>query len=77
VASAVTHLGSIFSSPGFTDERIELFLARDVEPDGRPIEEGVHTVVMSFEDALLAIDAGRILDAKSVTGLLLARERTG
>jgi ADP-ribose pyrophosphatase len=71
-AMSMEHLASILTSPGFADERIELFLARDVEPAGDPTEGGVSTVVMPFGDALRAIGDGRIQDAKSVAGLLLA-----
>jgi ADP-ribose pyrophosphatase len=71
LAASVEHLGSILTSPGFSDERIELFVARDVEPGGHAIEDGVSTVLMSFESALHAVEDGRIADAKSVTALLL------
>ena len=45
-AASVSHLASILTSPGFTDERIELFLARDVAPGGEAVEDGVSTVLM-------------------------------
>ena len=73
-AESVSHLASILTSPGFTDERIELFLARDVVPGGEATEDGVSTVLLPFDDALKAIRGGRILDAKSVAALLLARD---
>jgi ADP-ribose pyrophosphatase len=74
-AASVEYLATILTSPGFTDERIELFLARDVEPGGEAIEDGVSAVLMPFDDALDAIDAGRIIDAKSVTALLLVQTK--
>lgn len=64
-------LGSMYTSPGFTDERIELFRAEAV-PDGGA-EDGIEVVRMPFEDALSAIHDGRIKDAKTVAGLLLSR----
>lgn len=73
-ATAVEHLAWIFTSPGFADERIELFLTRDVERAGDATEDGLSTVLLSFDAAIQAIRAGRIVDAKSVTGLLLSRE---
>jgi ADP-ribose pyrophosphatase len=74
-ASSVTHLASILTSPGFADERIDLFLARDVEPGGEATDDGVEAVLMSFDEAVEAIGEGRIRDAKTVTGLLLATRR--
>lgn len=64
-------LGVIYTSPGFTDERIDLFLARADDAAG-PGEEGVEVVRMPFANALAAVRSGRIEDAKTVCGLLLA-----
>ena len=65
-------LATIHTSLGFCDERIELFVC-EAEPDGVP-EEGIAVVRMSFEDALQAVRDGRITDAKTVAGLLLAHD---
>lgn len=72
-ATAVEPLGAVLSSPGFTDERIELFLA-EAEPGGNP-EPGVRVVPMPLADAVAAVREGRIVDAKTAVALLLARER--
>lgn len=69
-ASSVRPLGRILSSPGFTDEAVDLYVA-DAEPAGRP-ESGVEVVAMSFEEALAGVASGTITDAKTVAGLLLA-----
>ena len=34
-AARLTHLATILTTPGFTDERIHLFLAQDLREDGR------------------------------------------
>jgi ADP-ribose pyrophosphatase len=68
-------LGSIYTSPGFADERIDLFSAEAAEERDGPPEDGVEMVELSFEEALAAVDDGRIQDAKSVCGLLLVRFR--
>lgn len=73
-ASELEALGIVLSSPGFTDEWMELFLAR-VEDAGGPGEEGVEVVRMSFEHAIEAVRDGRITDGHTVAALLLARER--
>lgn len=73
-ASRLEPLGSIYTSPGFADERIDLFLA-SAEEWGNPAEDGVDVVKMSLTDALAAVTDGRIRDAKSVCALLLAWTR--
>jgi len=75
-AVQVEPLGRILTSPGFADERIELFVARTAserpEVDGEPDVEVLH---VSLPEAIDAVRDGRIVDAKTVAGLLLARER--
>jgi ADP-ribose pyrophosphatase len=69
-AVRVEPLGWIYASPGFLDERVDLFLI-DAEPAGDP-EEGIEVVRMPLRDAVELAVAGGIRDAKSVVGLLLA-----
>ncbi|MGH2572500.1 MAG: NUDIX hydrolase [Actinomycetota bacterium] len=71
-AEEVEPLGSIYTSPGFTDERIELFVARAIH-DREP-EDGIELAPLGFEQALAAVREGRIKDAKTITGLMLARD---
>jgi ADP-ribose pyrophosphatase len=71
-ARTVMPLGSILTSPGFADERIDLFAAEaSAQPVARPAEEGVETVLMPFDEAVEAVSDGTILDAKSAAALLL------
>ena len=66
-------LGWIYTSPGFADERIGLFLARDVEPsDPKPnTDEDIEVVLLPLAEAARAIADGRIVDAKTIVALLL------
>jgi ADP-ribose pyrophosphatase len=73
-AARMDPLASIFTSPGFADERIELFVA-DAEPGAGAGEDGVDVVTMPLDRAFRAVDEGEILDAKTVVGLLLAARR--
>jgi ADP-ribose pyrophosphatase len=67
-------LGWVYTSPGFTDERIALFRADAVPGDVvAGIEEGIELVRMPIEEATAAIRNGRITDLKTVAGLLLVR----
>jgi ADP-ribose pyrophosphatase len=67
-------LGWIWSSPGFCDERIWLYLATDLTPTRQGLE---HDEVLTVETMLLAeaIDQaarGEIVDSKSTCALLRA-----
>ncbi|MCW5621460.1 MAG: NUDIX hydrolase [Burkholderiales bacterium] len=59
---------------GYSDERIELFLARDLAFEGHPGEddEFIETVSMSIDDALARIFAREITEAKTILGVLWA-----
>lgn len=63
-----------YSSPGFSDEVIYLFLARDLVKQEAAGDEGefleVHSLPLS--EALEMISNGEIEDGKTITGLLLA-----
>jgi ADP-ribose pyrophosphatase len=74
-ARNVEHLATIYTSPGFTDERIELFRA-DAEPSGDGGEESVEVVTLPLGRALEAIDRGDIVDAKTIASLLLVGARS-
>ncbi len=76
-AERLVPLSTIYSTPGFTDERIHLFLAFDVSP-GTPAlddDEFVEPVVLTLSDALARVRAGEIVDAKTICTLHLAGER--
>jgi ADP-ribose pyrophosphatase len=68
-AANIEHLATIYTSPGFSDERIELYRA-DAEPTGDGGEEAIEVVTMSLSRAVEAIERGDILDAKTVVALL-------
>jgi ADP-ribose pyrophosphatase len=72
--TSVEPLGRILTSPGYTDEWIDLFLVR-AEPDGEA-EEGIETVVVPLDTAVEMVHRGEIEDAKSALGLLLAAHRS-
>jgi ADP-ribose pyrophosphatase len=68
---------SFFTAPGFCTEYLSLFLATgltDADPGSTPDEEEIEVEWLGLDDALRAIDDGRVVDAKSVAGILwLAR----
>jgi ADP-ribose diphosphatase len=68
-----TRLGVIHTSIAYTDESIELFLAKNLSrQDERKLDQGefLETLTVPFDAALSMIREGRITDAKSVAGLL-------
>jgi len=67
-------LGWIFTTPGFTDEKIWLYLARDLAPTRQDLQhDEVLTVVrMPLVEAVERAVTGDIRDGKSVCALLRA-----
>jgi 8-oxo-dGTP pyrophosphatase MutT (NUDIX family) len=72
-AEAVERIARIHTSPGFTDEIIDLYRAR-AEPEDDP-EEGLEVITVPLSDAVAAVREGRITDAKTAVGVLLVAER--
>ena len=70
-------LGECFSSPGVLTEVIHLFLARGLAPaDAQPEEHEVFEASwVPFDEAVDLAARGQLRDAKTVVGLLWARER--
>jgi ADP-ribose pyrophosphatase len=77
VARRWEKLGEFFSSPGVFTEIIHLFLARDlVATEAQPEEHEVFEAHwIPFEEAVGLAATGRLRDAKSLIGLLWAREK--
>jgi 8-oxo-dGTP pyrophosphatase MutT (NUDIX family) len=73
-----TELGQVYTSPGFTDERITLYLADGVEPvpgatpDAREIAS---LAWVPLARAIQQVQRDDQADAKTTLGLLLARDR--
>lgn len=78
VARELRLLGSVLTSPGFTDERIHLYLALDPDPgEARPEPgESLTPETLPLARALAMTEAGEVEDAKTVTALLLAARAT-
>jgi 8-oxo-dGTP pyrophosphatase MutT (NUDIX family) len=70
------YLGAIVTIPSFCDERIELFLARDLSEQEAQIQpdEVIQAVRVDFAKALAMIRQGEITDAKTVAALHHARD---
>ncbi len=68
------HLATLHPGIGYTDERIELYLARDLTHVGHALDAGefLEVFALPIEEALEWVRQGRITEAKAVTGLLWA-----
>lgn len=73
-AAQVDHLFTMYTTPGFTDEKIHLFLATGLEAGEahREADEFVELAPMPLSEALALIENGEIQDAKTALALFYA-----
>ena len=74
--SNLFELNTFYNSPGYSSELFHLYLAEvtsigEMEPDGHE-EMEMEREIIPLDEALRMIDDGRIVDAKTIIGLLLA-----
>ena len=74
-AGRILKIGSIYTTPGFTDEVIHLYVARDLTPVAQKLDaDEVLTVErLPFKRAIELIRMGEIVDSKTICALLMAR----
>ncbi len=71
-AGRLERLTTIWTTPGFTDERIHLFWAADLTATAhaREPDEFIEVVPRPLSEVLRAIKSGEICDAKTVAAIL-------
>jgi ADP-ribose pyrophosphatase len=71
-----TRIGIIHTAIAYTNEGIEIFLARKLTLGERKLDQGefLETMIVAFDEAIAMIRDGRISDAKTVAALLLVTE---
>jgi len=76
-AERLVPLGSILTTPGFTDEVIWLYEAHGLTGGRRHLDpdEVIEVLEVPFEEAVAMVVRGEIRDAKSVAAILLAKAR--
>ena len=77
-AGRLEKLAEFYNSPGFCDEHSHVFMGLDLEPCGTSFQ-GIEERHMTIEHVAMAdvpglVTSGAIVDAKTIIGLLLARE---
>lgn len=72
VAASLRRLTTIYTTPGFTDERIHLFLASRLSRGETNLDqdEFVEVLTAPLSEVLTMMEDGRIIDAKSLSALL-------
>jgi ADP-ribose pyrophosphatase len=72
IAEEWSRLTVIHTAIAYTDEAIEIFLARKLTKTTPKLDAGefLETITVPFSEALAMVRDGRITDAKTVTGLL-------
>jgi ADP-ribose pyrophosphatase len=78
-AGRLERLGEALADPGLTDERIFLFVARDLRPVARGLDadEYIEVAVTPLSEAYRMADAGEILDAGTLVALYRFRSQAG
>jgi len=64
---------TMYTTPGFTDEKIHIFLASELSAGEAAVErdEFLEVEIMPFATVMEMISAGEIQDAKTIAGLLV------
>jgi len=75
-ARHIRRLTTIYTTPGFTDEVIHIFVAEDLSAGtaSREPDEFMEVQPMLLSGAVAMVHSGEIVDAKTALGLLLAHE---
>jgi ADP-ribose pyrophosphatase len=76
-AGQMEKLYAFYSSPGFSNERIWLFLATDLSPGPQRLEtdEIIEVVKLPLSTALEMVAEGDVCDGKSILGLIAGHAR--
>mgnify|MGYP001564103919 CR=1 FL=1 len=71
-AGSWQHLTTLHPCIGYADERIELYLARDLTQVAHAHDDGefLEVIPLALSEALEWVKSGRITDAKAIIGLL-------
>jgi len=74
-AGRLEPLATFYTTPGFSDEEMRLFLAEDLEPGATALDEDEHLRVerVPLATAIRWVGTGEVCDAKTIVGLHAAR----
>ena len=68
------HLGVMHPCIGYSDERIEIFMAHDLTHVGHALDDGefLEVHLLTVDEAISAVHAGEITDGKTISALFRA-----
>jgi ADP-ribose pyrophosphatase len=74
-ARRLDHLMTMYTTPGFIDERIHLYLAGELTPGAhhREADEFMEVKEVRWKEALEMVKDGRIVDGKTISALLFVQ----
>lgn len=75
-AGKIEFVQSFYLSPGILDEKMHLFMAKDLIPGETALEPGerIENWIMTWDQALDLARTGKIRDSKTLAALLLCQE---
>ena len=74
----VKKLGSIYTTPGYSSEKLWIYLAKDLKPGSHNREEGefgMEVFELSLKEIEDKIYKGEIVDGKTICGMFLAKQK--
>ena len=73
-AAVMSPLTTMWTTPGFTDEKIHIFMATGLTlgQSAHEADEFIEVVALPLADVLRKVESGEISDAKTIIGLLYA-----
>ena len=76
-AGRIEKLAEFYSTPGFCEEKLHVYLATDLTPSSQALDhdEWVEVVYLPFAEAAQMLGRGGIEDSKTIIALLLAVKR--
>jgi len=76
-SSNVIEIGSIFTTPGYSTEKLWIYLAKDLKTGNHNREEGefgMEVFELTLKDVEDKIYSGEIVDGKTICGIFLAKK---
>jgi ADP-ribose pyrophosphatase len=76
VAGKIKHLTYIYTSPGFCNEKLDIYLATELERRKQNLEEGeiLNVEIKHINEAIRMIINGEIVDGKSIAGIMIGEK---
>ncbi|MDR7869996.1 MAG: NUDIX hydrolase [Tissierellaceae bacterium] len=74
-AKKLTYITEFYTTPGYCNEKIHLFLAEDlIEGESCPeAGEFIEKSIIHLDDLVKMLDRGEIVDSKTMVGILIAK----